>query len=132
MDVPEDLTNDAATALSAVDQAPIMLLGLEGEELRWVLTNGSLLIVPPGRAGARPIADRLACVRAGSRSAVWAPQGGDGQKQVPRTQHVSGCRECGAGSVLGTPVATTGRATKKEDHHDDSADGQRRHCRRRP
>src|SRR5215218_7737227 len=56
--------------------------------------------------------DRLACVRAGSRSAVWAPQGGDGQKQVPRTQHVSGCRECGAGSVLGTSVATTGRATK--------------------
>jgi hypothetical protein len=41
-----------------------------------------LLIVPPGRAGARPIADRLACVRAGSRSAVWALQGGDGQKQV--------------------------------------------------
>ena len=63
MDVPEDLANDAATALSAVDQAPIMLLGLEGEELRWVLTNGSLLIVPPGRVGARPIADRLACVR---------------------------------------------------------------------
>ncbi len=27
-------------------------------------------------------ADRLACVRAGSRSAVWAPQGGDGQRQV--------------------------------------------------
>jgi hypothetical protein len=41
------------------------------------------------------------------------PQGGDGQMQVSRTQHVSGCRECGAGSVLGTPVATTGRATKK-------------------
>jgi hypothetical protein len=74
-----------------------------------------------------------ACVRAGgSRSAVWAPQGGDGQMQVPRTQQVSGCRECGAGSVLGTPVATTGRATKKENHHDDSADGQHRHCRRRP
>jgi hypothetical protein len=47
---------------------------------------------------------------------VWAPQGGDGQMQVPRTQHNSGCRECGAGSVLGTPVATTGRATKKENH----------------
>src|SRR5215216_4464253 len=74
---------------------------------------------------ARPQTDRLACVRAGSRSAVWAPQGGDGQMQVPRTQHVSGCRECGAGSVLGTPVATTGRATKKENHHDDSADGPR-------
>src|SRR6266545_3340993 len=29
-----------------------------------------------------PSAARLACVRAGSRSAVWAPQGGDGQKQV--------------------------------------------------
>jgi Tn3 transposase DDE domain len=30
---------------------------------------------PPGRSRARPVADRLACVRAGSRSAVWAPQG---------------------------------------------------------
>jgi catechol 2,3-dioxygenase-like lactoylglutathione lyase family enzyme len=29
-----------------------------------------------------PQADRLACVWASSRSAVWAPQGGDGQKQV--------------------------------------------------
>ena len=26
--------------------------------------------------------DRLACVRAGARSAAWAPQGGAGQKQV--------------------------------------------------
>src|SRR4029453_17689726 len=34
--------------------------------------------------------------------------------QVAGTRHVSGCRECGAGSVLGTPGATTGRATKKE------------------
>jgi hypothetical protein len=82
--------------------------------------------------GAVPPTDRLACVRAGSRSAVWAPQGGDGQMQVPRTQHVSGCRECGAGSVLGTPVAATGRATKKENHHDDSADGPRGRRRRRP
>ncbi len=42
-----------------------------------------------------------------------------------------GCRECGAGSVLGIRVATTGHATQKENHHDDSADGQRPHrCRR--
>src|SRR4029453_8286297 len=34
--------------------------------------------------------------------------------QVAGTRHVSGCRECGAGSVLGTPGATTGRATKQE------------------
>src|SRR5215216_541397 len=32
---------------------------------------------------------------------------------------------------LGTPVATTGRATKKENHHDDSADGPRGRRRRR-
>jgi transposase len=43
-----------------------------------------------------------------------------------------GCRECVAGPVLGTPVATTGRATKKENHHDDSADGPRERRRRRP
>ena len=35
-----------------------------------------------------------------------------------------GCRECGTGSVPGTPAATTGRVTKKETYHDDSADGQ--------
>ena len=35
--------------------------------------------------------------------------------------------QCGTGSVLGTPVATTGRVTKKETDHDDSADGQRPH-----
>ena len=34
--------------------------------------------------------------------------------QVPGTQHVSGCRECGADSVPGTPGATTGRATERE------------------
>src|SRR5947207_6917889 len=75
-------------------------------------------MVVPKRVAAEYLGDhRLACVRAGCRSAVWAPQGGDGQMQVPRTQHASGCRECGAGSVLGTPVATTGRATRKENHH---------------
>jgi pimeloyl-ACP methyl ester carboxylesterase len=45
------------------------------------------------------------------------------------TQHASGCRECGAGSVPGTPAATTGRATKKENHHD-RTDGPRGHRRR--
>src|SRR4029078_8183563 len=39
----------------------------------------------------------------------------------------SGCRACSAGFLPGTHVATTDRATKKEDSHDDSADGQRRH-----
>src|SRR5687767_15457727 len=34
--------------------------------------------------------------------------------RIAGTRHVSGCRECGAGSVLGTPGATTGRATRKE------------------
>lgn len=51
------------------------------------------------------------CVRAGGFSfgGVSVP-GGDGQKQFPGTRHVSGCRECDAGSVLGVPVATTGPA----------------------
>src|SRR4051794_37090069 len=36
----------------------------------------------------------------------------------PRTQHASGCRESGAGSVPGIPAATTGRGTKEENQHD--------------
>jgi hypothetical protein len=120
---PTTPTRRRAEALGA-DTCPETRTPL-GRPRRALLVHGSSPVV-----ALQPVV--TVCMRAGSRSAVWAPQGGDGQMQVPRTQHVSGCRECGAGSVLGTPVATTGRATKKENHHDDSTDGQRRHCRRRP
>ena len=80
--------------------------------------------VPAGLRMPDLVADRAA--RGDHRARARRHREGQGEAGP-----TSGCRECGAGSVLGTPVATTGRATK-ENHHDDSADGPRGRRRRRP
>src|SRR5918996_4504625 len=85
--------------------------GVSGGPARWDLCEGppvrmvptaTALIETSIRSRTAPIEDPLRTLR-------WS----GGTEREPAGE-VVGCRECGAGSVPGTRVATTGHVTKKE------------------
>jgi hypothetical protein len=66
------------------------------------------------RLNARKRIGLRACGWAGSRSAVWAPQGGDGQMQVPRTQPFPGVENVALAPSSVHQRPRTGRAIEGE------------------